>query len=173
MRARAGRARPERSRGKPATVGARSRAGAPGRIRTCNPRIRNPKLYPLSYGRVGRKYTGRQRGREAGRQGSKEAGKQGGREARRQGSREAEEAEEAKEAKEKDNSTGADYGGRGSRGRRRGFSRWRGRCAWLPPRPPRAATRPPAPGGSSRRLRRGWPSPRGLRWDGSRGRREC
>ncbi len=25
--------------------------GAPGRIRTCDPRIRNPVLYPLSYGR--------------------------------------------------------------------------------------------------------------------------
>ena len=25
--------------------------GAPGRIRTCNPRIRSPRLYPLSYGR--------------------------------------------------------------------------------------------------------------------------
>jgi hypothetical protein len=25
--------------------------GAPGRIRTCNPRLRRPVLYPLSYGR--------------------------------------------------------------------------------------------------------------------------
>jgi len=25
--------------------------GAPGRIRTCDPRIRSPTLYPLSYGR--------------------------------------------------------------------------------------------------------------------------
>jgi hypothetical protein len=27
------------------------RHGAPGRIRTCNPRLRRPVLYPLSYGR--------------------------------------------------------------------------------------------------------------------------
>jgi hypothetical protein len=30
----------------------RYRTGAPGRIRTCGARIRNPMLYPLSYGGV-------------------------------------------------------------------------------------------------------------------------
>ena len=36
------------------TLGAaeyRHRGGTPGRIRTCNPRLRRPVLYPLSYGR--------------------------------------------------------------------------------------------------------------------------
>jgi hypothetical protein len=32
--------------------------GAPGRIRTCDLRIRSPLLYPLSYERVGRKRAG-------------------------------------------------------------------------------------------------------------------
>jgi hypothetical protein len=38
----------------------RGELGAPGRIRTCNLRIRRPLLYPLSYGRPVLVGTGRQ-----------------------------------------------------------------------------------------------------------------
>ena len=37
----------------------RMRHGAPGRIRTCNPRLRRPMLYPLSYGRYLKEGIGR------------------------------------------------------------------------------------------------------------------
>jgi hypothetical protein len=41
---------------------ARAKAGAPGRTRTCDPRLRRPMLYPLSYGRPLRVYrSGRER----------------------------------------------------------------------------------------------------------------
>ena len=37
----------------PNALRATSWASTPGRIQTCNQRIRNPLLYPLSYGREG------------------------------------------------------------------------------------------------------------------------
>ena len=42
---------------RPRTEQDRKKRGAPGRIRTCNLRIRSPRLYPLSYGRGGLAYS--------------------------------------------------------------------------------------------------------------------